>query len=186
MLHRPETWGHFAEFYDRDEFLTENIAYLASETLRAGNSTVLIAAAAHVSRIEQHLSFYGFDLDRFRTDGRYISFDAKATLAQLMVDGWPNADRFQELIGGIIRNAIEKSASRFVFAFGEMVALLCAGDRADAALHLEQLWNSLNASYRFSLCCGYPLSAFINKPGADLVFDICAQHSLAIPAKTSS
>jgi hypothetical protein len=184
-MHLPETWGHFVQFYEHDGFLTENISHLAAETLRVGNSTILVATAAHLGDIEQRLAGCGFDLKQLRSEGRYVACDAEATLARLLIGGWPNAGRFQDIIGGTIKNAIDKSANRFVFAFGEMVALLCAANKADAALRLERLWNSLNATHRFSLCCAYPLSSFAHKSGAVLVFEICAEHSLAIPAEMS-
>jgi hypothetical protein len=61
----------------------------------------------------------------------------------------------------------------YVFAFGEMVALLCAGDRPDAAVRLEQLWNSLLAQYHISLHCAYPLPDFVYAAALDAVFQIC-------------
>jgi hypothetical protein len=87
-----------------------------------------------------------------------------------MVNGWPNGGRFTEIIGGVIQRSTEKSANRFVFAFGGMVALRCSAGKPEAALRLEQFCNSLTASYHFSLCCAYPLRSFVNESGPDTIF----------------
>jgi hypothetical protein len=86
-------------------------------------------------------------------------------------------------LAGVVRQAALKSANDFIFAFGEMVALLCSADNVPAALRLEQLWNELAKSYRFSVCCAYPLSSITHQPDIDAVFQICAEHSFTIPAE---
>jgi hypothetical protein len=65
-----------------------------------------------------------------------------------------------------------------------MVALLCADGRPDAAIRLEQLWNSLLAQHRFSLYCAYSLSDFTSEAALNAVFQICVEHCLTIPAET--
>jgi MEDS: MEthanogen/methylotroph, DcmR Sensory domain len=178
MLHNPETSGHFVQFYVDDAFVIENVSYLAERALSAGNSSVLIATESHLRAIENRLTQSGVDLEQ----PRYVALDAESTLSRFLVDGWPNEARFNETVGEVIRSATEKSENGFVLAFGEMVALLCAADKADAALCLEQLWNSLAEVYRFSLCCAYPMDSFGNEPDLDVMLKICSEHSLAIPA----
>ena len=176
-LHNPETARHFVQFYVDDAFVIENVSYLAERALSAGNSSVLIATESHLRAIENRLTHCGVDLEQ----PRYVALDAESTLSRFLVDGWPNEARFNETVGEVIRSATEKSENGFVLAFGEMVALLCAADKADAALRLEQLWNSLAEVYRFSLCCAYPMDSFGNDPDLDVMLKICSEHSLAIP-----
>jgi len=104
-------------------------------------------------------------------------------LARILVNGWPDELEFNQVIGRIISAAVENSANRFAFCFGEMVALLCADNKPKAAVRLEQLWNSLAEAYRFSLVCAYPLKCFSTGLGFDALFQICAEHTLAIPAE---
>jgi DcmR-like sensory protein len=184
MLHNPETAGHFVQFYQDDAFVIENISYLAGRTLQAGNSSVLIATESHLRVIENHLTQSGLDLKEPLAAGRYVALDAEKTLSRFLVDGWPNWAQCYETVGGLIRSATEKSENRFVLAFGEMVALLCAADKADAALCLEHLWNSLAEVYRSSLYCAYPLRNFDNEPDLNIMFRICSEHSLTIPAES--
>lgn len=183
-LLRPETRGHVVQFYEHDAFLIENVAHLVEKTLSTGGSSVLVATSSHVGSIEERLARRSFDLNGLRAAGRYVALDAKETLSRLMLNDWPNDGRFSQIIEDAIRRAIEKSATQFVFAFGEMVALLCAAENPNAALRLEQLWNSLMDRYGLSLCCGYPLRSLLSESGLNAVFDICAEHSLTIPAET--
>jgi superfamily I DNA/RNA helicase len=183
-LHRPRAAGHVVQFYESDRFLIENISYLAANSLKAGDPSVLVGTRPHLDGIEERLIESGLDLARLQEAGRYVALDAAATLSQFLVDDWPDKAKFDEIVGGVVRRAIEKSANGFVFAFGEMVALLCFANRPAAAVRLEQLWNALAESFHFSLCCAYPLGSFGTKPDLNVVFQICAEHSLTIPAES--
>ena len=76
-LHRPDTWGHFVQFYESDAFLVETIAYLTAKTLNVGNSSVLVSSASHLRTIEQQLASYGFELRRLAAEGRYVALEAE-------------------------------------------------------------------------------------------------------------
>jgi hypothetical protein len=182
-LHRPQAAGHIVQFYENDKFLVENISYLAARSLKAGDSSVLIATRPHLDRIEPRLIGSGLDLAGLHEAGRYMPLDAAAVLSQFLVNGWPDQAKFEETVGGVVRRTIEKSANGFVFAFGEMVSLLCLANRSAAAVHLEQVWNILAESCHFSLCCAYPLDSFGPNPDLSVLFQICAEHSLSIPAE---
>ena len=47
-----------------------------------------------------------------------------------------------------------------VVVLGEMVAVLWAQQKYDAAIRLEELWNELALTCSFYLCCAYPANAF--------------------------
>jgi hypothetical protein len=116
-----------------------------------------------------------------RSSGRYVALDAAETLAQFMVDGRPDEERFARVVGG----QIEALAARngHVQAFGEMVALLHADGNGEAAIALEKLWNALAARHSFSLHCAYPLHAFSHHSQTAQFLDVCAEHSAVIPAE---
>lgn len=183
-LHKPEAAQHLVQFYAKDSALIESVSYLAGKALAAGDSSVVIATQAHITAIENRLECYSLDLNHARDAGRYVSLDAGQTLAQLVVDGVPDPGKFDNTIGAVLGHATESSARGFVFAFGEMVALLCADNKAPAAVSLERLWNSIARKYHFSLYCAYPLVCFGDQPDLDVLSQICAEHSLAVPAET--
>jgi len=69
-------------------------------------------------------------------------------------------------------------------AFGEMVSLLWAEGKSDAAIHLEQLWNELAKLRSFSLRCAYPITGFRRGEHSEPFLKICAQHSNIIPSES--
>jgi hypothetical protein len=183
MLLNPRASAHFVQFYERDAAIIKNISSMVEYCLGSGNSSILIATPGHVRAIEHQLARAGLQLSEHRREGRYIALDAADTLAQFFVNGEIDKEKCELLIGGILSDAIERSAAGFAFALGEMVALLCASGSNAAALRLEQIWNSLAQRHHFSLCCTYPLSSFGAPPDLDTLFKICAEHTLTLPAE---
>jgi MEDS: MEthanogen/methylotroph, DcmR Sensory domain len=175
--------GHLVQFYDSDDFVLGIVSSLAAHALDEGDASVIVATTEHLDRLERLLEMQGTKLEALRAAGRYVALDAAATLSQFMVDGWPDDAKFNDLVGGVVRSAIEKSPNGFTFAFGEMVALLCAAKQTAAAVRLEQLWNSLAKAHRFSLYCAYPMDSFGSELDLHAVLEICAEHSLTIPAE---
>jgi MEDS: MEthanogen/methylotroph, DcmR Sensory domain len=139
---------------------------------------------SHLEQIQERLATSALRLDALQESGRYVAANAAEMLSRFMVGGCPDKAKFDDAIGGAIRTGAKNSSSGFVFAFGEMVALLCAANNPDAAIRLEQLWNSLAERQRFSLYCAYSLSSLGSDPDADTVMKICAEHALTIPMET--
>ena len=121
---------------------------------------MIIATRAHCEAIEERLKTHGLDLPALRRQGRFLSLDASETLAKISLDEYPNAARFDEVIGAAIAKTNDASPRHFTRAFGEMVALLWAQGKRDAALRLEELWNDLAKRMSFALVCAYPLNSF--------------------------
>jgi MEDS: MEthanogen/methylotroph, DcmR Sensory domain len=181
MRHRPVEPVHFVQFYENDSFIIEKISRRAAKALKIGGSCVLVATGPHLADLEARLHLLGMDLESVRAQGRYVALDAADTLAGFMVDGAPDRIEFNKVVGDVIARATRQS--HFVSVFGEMVALLCAENNSSAAIQLEQLWNDLARTYRFSLCCAYPLTAFANDSEGSALLQVCAEHSLALPAE---
>lgn len=183
-LHRPETAAqHVVQFYDNDSAVVENVSFLAAQAFRAGNSSVVVATDRHLQEIGRRLEREGFDLAALRLAHRYLALDAAETISQLVVNGCLDHARFDDVIGGVIGRAAASSADGFVFAFGEMVGLLCAANNPEAAVVLEQFWNALAERYPFSLYCAYSLSSLGPEPNVNALMQICAEHVLTIPAE---
>ena len=184
-LHESGSAQHLVQFYEDESFVIRNVSYLAAKTLAAGDSSIILATECHLKQIAERLAYSGVNLDASRESRRYEEVDATEALSQVMVGGRPDKKKFDDAIGRAVRRSAKKSANGFVFVFGEMVALLCAANKADGAVHLEQLWNSLAEWQHFSLFCAYPLNSLGSEPDADALIQICAQHALTIPAETS-
>ena len=161
----PE-WGdtngstHVVQFYDDEAFPLDAIGRFVGPALGAGEACLIIATAPHHAKIAEQLAARGFDLSALSEQGRYVALDAGETLSRFMVDGWPDEKRFVDVVGATVARAVAAGQVPHVHAFGEMVALLCAEGRPEAAIRLEELWNDLAKTLSFSLLCAYPLAAF--------------------------
>lgn len=174
---------HVVSLYEADEPLVRSVLAFLLPGCAAGDPVVVVATAAHRLQLVAALSAAGVQAEELARDGRLVVLDAAETLARFMVDGRPDPDRFESVVGGVVAEVTATGAHARVY--GEMVALLWAEGNATAAVALEGLWNQLAASGSFSLCCGYPVAAF-GRDG-DVARHapfgaMCAQHSALLVA----
>jgi PAS domain S-box-containing protein len=175
--------AHVVQFYDDETFLLGAIGRFVGPALGAGEACLIIATAPHQAQIAQQLAARGFDLAALSEQGRYVALDAAETLSRFMVDGWPDEKRFVEVVGATVARAVAAGQVPHVHGFGEMVALLCAEGRPEAAIRLEELWNDLAKTLSFSLLCAYPLAAFRGQAYGATLLRICGAHSSAFPSE---
>lgn len=170
--------GHFVRFYDDSETLLDEVASFVERALRARGRGIVIATGAHTDALRRRLDELGRAEGRSAPPSRDVTWlDAEMTLARVLADGWPDRARFEYEVGRIVAEASAGGAP--VHAFGEMVALLCARGRYDAALHLERLWNELAHKLDFSLFCAYPWTLFPSSSLAHVFQQVCAAHDHA-------
>ena len=185
MWNSLEPGSHSVQFYRKDEFLVDALSRFLGSALGSGDAAVVIATKSHREQIAQFMKLRGLDIALAMRQRRYVALDAAETLDKVVVAGWPDAERFMAVIGEIIGDAraATKRADAQVAAFGEMVALLCAEGKSDAAVVLEHLWNDLASLHSFSLRCAYPMNAFSRSGQGDSFDKICAAHSHVIPSE---
>lgn len=186
LWHEAEPSGHVVQFYTEDGFLLDSLSRFVGTALGAGDAAIVVCTKAHRTQLAQRLQARGLDPLAAARIGRYMALDAAETLPKFMRVGHPDADAFRELAGDLISRAhadAENRPSRVV-VFGEMVALLWAEGKADAALELEQLWNDLAQSHSFSLHCAYPLREFSRPEHGEHLLKICHEHSGVIPSES--
>ncbi|HEU5381106.1 MAG TPA: PAS domain S-box protein [Ktedonobacteraceae bacterium] len=174
---------HLVQFYETDEFLLETVSSYIGSGLGAGNSCVIIATPAHREGFELRLKDNGLDLSFAQKRGAYFVEDAGDTLSQFMVDGMPDTERFNQVIGGLITRAAR--GGQQVRIFGEMVALLWKEGKKEAAICLEQLWNHLRTTVPpFELLCAYSMHDFSGEEDGVPFAEICQEHGTLIPAES--
>lgn len=176
--------AHVVQFYEEDHTLIELLSRFVGVALVAGDSAIVMAAQKHRDAVVSRLADVGLDVSIARVQGRFVALDASQMLDGFLRNGRPDPERFLELMGEVLESAGRAANGRHrVVVFGQMVALLWAQGRVDAALQLEELWNRLADRYAFSLCCAYPMKGFVGNPHAAPFLKICAQHSHVFPAE---
>jgi signal transduction histidine kinase len=182
---------HGVQFYSQDKFLLEELSEYIGNALRAGDAAIVVATEQHRNALLQWLTARGLDVAGLIERGQFAAMDAQTVLDAFMLEGSPNEERFNRIIGGIIAKAIAsangdsaRSERPRVAIFGEMVALLWAEGKAEAAIRLEQLWNGLARVESFSLFCAYPMSCFEREEDAGLFLKVCNEHSAVIPTES--
>jgi PAS domain S-box-containing protein len=185
-LEKVQAHAHGVQFYGDDAYLLDGLTRFIGGALGAGDSSIVIATSAHREGLSKRLLACGIDTAVAARQGRFIALDASETLGKFMVEGWPDGERFHQVVGSVVaqcRLSGRTNQSKLA-AFGEMVALLWAEGKAEAAIRLEQLWNELARVHSFHLHCAYPISYFHDESHAALIEKVCAEHSHVIPDET--
>ena len=177
--HGDEPTNHFVEFYVDDRSLIDSVRKFVSVGISEGDAAIVIAGGPHRESLEEELDRI-IDLQAATDHGLYVSLDADETLSRFMVEGLPDAARFDRVIGDLIARVSGDGGS--VRVFGEMVSLLWARGDTAAALRLEDLWNRCTKSHRFRLFCAYPAAAF-NEDDLHPLGAIWDRHSQIVVTK---
>ena len=166
------------QFSTSDEELVERAGSHIAGALGSGAIALVLAAPPRARAFAAWLTAADVELEAAVADGTYVALDAHEMLQRLLVDGEPDAGRFDDSIGTLVRAAA--ATGRPVCAYGEMVALLWDEGRVNAAIKLEELWNELSARTPFSLFCSYPSTAVTSEDHAGLVSRVCCLHTAVI------
>jgi len=170
-------YDHVVQIYDNDETFLNTLFAFVTDGIKSKDCVIVIATKPHLESLNEKLYQSGFSLEDLSARNLYLSLDAEAALSKFMVNDWPDATLFMDLVSGLIAKA--KKDNRRVRAFGEMVAVLWAREQVGATVRLEQLWNQFCESQAFCLFCAYPQSGF-TQDAVDSVLHICSAHSKMI------
>ncbi|MDB5043650.1 MAG: putative two-component sensor histidine kinase protein [Candidatus Eremiobacteraeota bacterium] len=149
------------QFYQGDEqALATNVARFFHNGMMLGQGVAAIATAGRRAAIVRELAALNVDVDAAMQSGSVLLLDAEETLGRLMLDDLPDPQRFEWVIGTVLRGLRNVTGSRDVRAYGEMVGILWEAGRSADALRLEELWNGLIEREELELFCGYPIDVF--------------------------
>ncbi len=173
---------HLVQLYGSDNrSLIKNVSRFLAEALEQEGGALVIATPEHRDAIYRKLWSQGISPFAAEEEHRLIMLDAGKTMAQFMVGGKPDWDRFESVIGGALRRVRTGKATAARHAFGEIVALLWKAKRFSEAVCLEQYWNRLLQSSGFSLFCGYPVDVFSTDFHGDAMDAVLCAHSHLLP-----
>jgi signal transduction histidine kinase len=178
--------SHTVHFYEHQSGLLDNLCDFAGKALHAGHALVVVLTEEHRQGLVDRLERTGLDIQLFANEDRFITLNAEETLAQFMVEGWPDKSLLCEVSEPVLQRAkaAAERNSGTVAVFGEMVALLSEQGKHEAAIYLEKLWDALRRQRSLILRCAYPLACFAAESDHDIFHRICAVHDHVIPSES--
>jgi len=174
---------HAVQFYEDESFLATVVSEFLARGLSSSQPVIVIATPAHRRAFVKGLRDHGIDVERTRSSGQLTMLDARQTLKKISASEEPDARRFRDVIGSVIRRSLAGREGTPVCAYGEMVDLLWKGGNPDGAIRLEELWNELSSTYDFSLLCAYNMGNFSNALDAERFATVCGQHTRVSPTE---
>lgn len=175
----PET--HLVQLYGTDDrLLTRNVSRFLAEGLRRGDGLVTIALPEHIASIARQLrDERGYS--KAVLEGRLVFLDAHVTLHSLTVDGLPDSNLFDRIIGSTLKQVQTRAGHTGLRAYGEMVGILWKQGQFAAAARLEELWNQLLKSSHIRLFCGYPIDVFGEEFQVENMDPLLCAHTHMLP-----
>jgi DcmR-like sensory protein len=183
-------WGeiapsnHLVQIYENDDIIMASLEGFVSSGFQSGDSVIIIASANHLTLLNSRLKLKGFDIRALSASGQYTPLNAEETLARFMVVGWPDENRFNEVVTELL-NLAKGKENRRVRAYGEMVAILWGQGYSGATVQLEHLWNKFCEKQEFCLFCAYPKSGFTQDVHTS-IGHICSTHTKVISGEKRS
>jgi hypothetical protein len=174
---------HAAQIYGDVDELVERVAAYLAEGFAEGEPAVVVARREHVDRFLEALARLGWDAAPLVEKGLLVVADADATLAAIMRGDDPSPEAFEDVVGKLLDRVARRFPGRRIRAFGELVDLLAASGRLDAAIALEGLWERAAEHRSFSLLCGYRLDLFDRAAQSSAVPAVCRTHGHLLPAR---
>jgi hypothetical protein len=154
LLADPPPKTHMVYPYSSFEQIVPVVARFAGEGIARGQSIVLMVTREHRDSIVESLFQASIDARGLEDEGRLIFLDAgKSTL----LHDAPSPEIFDAFVGAAVRRGIASAPSGKVRVYGETVNQMCSCGSAEAAVQMEELWNSLAESQYVPVLCSYSL-----------------------------
>ena len=183
LVDQARPHGHLVQLHEAGETsLVDNVAGYFAEGIMRHQGAVIVAAPNHRETFLDALKRSGTDVDAALARQQLELVDADTLLARFMVDGSPDAGRFDESVGAVIREARARAERRGLRVYGEMVGELWKRRQYQSAILLERLWNTLAESVEFHLYCSYPIDLFDEHLDMGVLDEMLCTHSHMVPA----
>jgi hypothetical protein len=163
------------QFYGGDRELASSVSGYLAESIKAGDSVVVVATRPHRLVFEDELIAAGVDTRAAGASGRLLMLDAAETLQGFLDSGRLDHGCFDATVSRVVRQVA--SAGPPIRIYAEMVALLWDAGQVTLALELEELWNDLALLVPFWLLCGYPARLAADEASTADAEAVCRLHS---------
>ncbi len=170
---------HAVRFYESERSLAQITAEFFAEGFAEHHPALVAATPSFRAALLLELDARSRDVVEMQRSRELLLIDAKDALSTFMVDGKPNADKFNETMCAAIEHVCRGRTDCKIRVFGQMVDVLWRDGQQQAAIDLEIMWNQLARTRAFSLLCGYAMGNFYKDSNVE---DICGQHSHVVSA----
>jgi len=179
LLADPPPKTHMVYPYSNFEQIVPVVARFAGEGIARGESIVMMVTHEHREAILDSLFQDSIDARGLEKQGRLIFLDAAEN--DLLHDA-PSPEAFNAFVGAAVRHGIASAPAGKVRVYGETVNQMCSCGSAEAAVRMEELWNSLEESRYIPVLCGYSLDA-LRPVSQDLRARILQTHNHVLSNK---
>jgi hypothetical protein len=179
FIERASAAEHAVHVYDDSSELIRSVAAFLTAGFDEGDPGLVIATPAHWQVLTRELERRGWKVSALQRIGLVAHADAEELLETFMDGELPSAERFEQVVGGLVDEASARYPGRTIRAFGEMVDILWRRGERRAAVALEALWNRLAERRSFALLCGYHLDIFELGVQREALPEVVAPHSHA-------
>jgi CheY-like chemotaxis protein len=168
---------HDVLFWSSDAVLVSGLGRFIADALHAGSSVIVVMSDTHNEKLHENLRAAHVQLDVAIREGRYVPLSVSDLLSTIMVNGWPDLERFRSTAAGIVAEAARHATGNHgkVAACGEGAATLWTQGHADAAIQLEQLWDDVSIGQQIDILCPYPVA--VRDEHASDLRRLCAAHT---------
>ena len=169
---------HLVQLFDEPESLVSGVADFLYAGWSRGDNLIVVARSAHWALTSKELEARGCPVAETVASGRLVVLDAATTMATFMINGAPDRERFNAVVGELVAS-LRAGSKAGLSVYGEMVDLLVAQGNFEAAERLEALWNELGQTCSFCLLCGYSSAHFGDESTSAHLHEICGLHDRA-------
>ena len=136
---------HRVQFYNDEGYLLSSVSEHLTDSLVCDGLALAFTTAEHRQQIYERLALAGVPAEAIKK--RCFLIEASEALSKFMRNGMPDRQLFFPAIKSFLQpQRANGSFHAGVAAFGEMVAVLLAEGKREAAIQLEQLWTEFTDS----------------------------------------
>jgi MEDS: MEthanogen/methylotroph, DcmR Sensory domain len=177
---------HAVQVYDDLTELADSVGRYLDAGFKRGEPALLIATPDHLHAFVTACEAHGWHRAQLEAQGLLTALDAQHVLEGFMDGDVPSKERFDATVGTTIDEVARRFPDKTLRAFGEMVDLLWQQGNERGAIALEELWNEIAETRRFSLLCGYHLDIFDLNVQTSALPEIVRVHNLPRPVADPS
>ena len=166
---------HFAQFHRHGNDLFDAVHTFLDAGLRRDQSVLVIAAPEQLDGLLDGLTRSKFHVKALTNSGQLSVVDATQLVEQCTPNGLPNWTRFRGALLPMLTRL--EPFGRGTRVYSGMSGVLWQEGNVDAAIRVEEMWNTLAVSIPFSLYCCYAMDTHSEQSYAGPLEEVGRTHS---------